>query len=79
MLTSDPRLGPGAVDHPACAQPTVTEDQLKGVFVKFMDPTMTEEECKERILVATNFIERGFAFVDLDSQENVARAVSASR
>ena len=37
------------------------------------------EPDKDKMLVANNISDRGFAFVDLGSQEAVARAVSASR
>eukprot|EP00615_Pteridomonas_danica_P004393 CAMPEP_0114345830 /NCGR_PEP_ID=MMETSP0101-20121206/12576_1 /TAXON_ID=38822 ORGANISM="Pteridomonas danica, Strain PT" /NCGR_SAMPLE_ID=MMETSP0101 /ASSEMBLY_ACC=CAM_ASM_000211 /LENGTH=471 /DNA_ID=CAMNT_0001482099 /DNA_START=176 /DNA_END=1591 /DNA_ORIENTATION=- len=49
------------------------EDELREVLLPFM----TEPD-PERLLIAEQY-DRGFAFIDLGSQEAVARAVSASR
>jgi hypothetical protein len=52
---------------------SVVEEDLKRAFLRFMS-----DQNPERLLVAGHF-DRGFAFIDLGSQEAVARAVSASR
>ena len=54
-------------------QTTTSENELKEAFLVFMP-----EPDKEKMLVANN-VDRGYAFIDLGTQEAVARAVSASR
>lgn len=56
-------------------EPTVTDDVLKDVFL----PYMVGDKDKEKMLIANTGYARGYAFVDLGSQEAVARAVSAGR
>ena len=52
---------------------TITDDELKDIFVAFV-----VDQDKDKILIAAHY-NKSYAFVDLGSQEAVARAVSASR
>jgi hypothetical protein len=55
-----------------CSQEGTTEGDLKALFVTFLS-----DRDPEKLLIAGHF-DRCYAFVDLGSQEAVARAVAAS-
>ncbi len=74
MLTCNAQFFTHGYFRCCCLQTDVTVEQLKDVFIRFMD-----EPDRNKILIAPDHIPRGFAFVDLGSQAAVAKAVSASR